>query len=130
MAQIRRFEDIEAWQHARELTRSVYRISGTGAFGQDYSLRNQIRRAAVSIMANIAEGYERDGNEEFVQFLYIAKASAGEVRSHLYVALDQEYLTREEFTQLAEQAKRISMMIHGLIKALSASEYRGVKYKP
>ena len=130
MATISRFEDIEAWQQARELTRTVYQVSGTGAFGQDYGLRNQIQRSSVSIMANIAEGYERDGNKEFVQFLYIAKASAGELRSHLYVALDQQYLTHEEFVQMAAQATRISKMIQGLIRYLTASEYTGVKYKP
>ena len=129
MATFQRFEDIQAWQAARELTRTIYGISNVGAFAKDYALRDQIRRAAVSIMANIAEGYERDGNKEFSQFLYIAKASAGEVRSHLYVALDQQYLTPDEFGKLAEQAKLIAAMLRSLIKVLSTSTYRGAKFQ-
>ena len=86
MSTFRRFEDIEAWQKARELTKVVYQLSGRGHFAKDFGLRDQIRRASVSIMANIAEGFERDGTGEFIQFLAIAKGSAAEVLSHAYVA--------------------------------------------
>ena len=92
MASFRTFEEIEAWKKSRELVRAIYQATSLGAFSTDYGLRDQIRRASVSIMSNIAEGFEREGTKEFVQFLSIAKASAGEVRSQLYVALDQGYI--------------------------------------
>ena len=83
---IKRFEQIEAWRKTRQLTASIYKVTSAGAFARDYGLRDQIRRAAVSSMSNIAEGFERDGNKEFIQFLSVAKGSTGEVRSQLYVA--------------------------------------------
>ncbi len=89
MSKIYRFEDLEAWKIARELTKEVYRTSKNDLFIRDYGLPDQICRASVSVMSNIAEGFERDGNKEFVNFLSIAKGSSGEVRSQLYVALDQ-----------------------------------------
>jgi len=92
MASFRTFEEIEAWKKSRELVRAIYQATSLGAFSTDYGLRDQIRRASVSIMSNIAEGFEREGTREFVQFLSMAKASAGEVRSQLYVALDQGYI--------------------------------------
>ena len=91
MATFKTFEEISAWQKARELTKEVYKVTTHGAFGRDYGLRDQIRRASVSIMSNVAEGFERSGTGEFGHFLSTAKGSAGEVRSQLYVALDQEY---------------------------------------
>ena len=95
MATFKSFEDIEAWQKARELTVEIYSISKKGPFGKDYALKNQIQRASIAVMSNIAEGFERGGNREFSQFLSIAKGSVGEVRSQLYIALDQEYLHGE-----------------------------------
>ena len=92
MASFKTFEEIDACQKSRELTKQVYRITAEGSFARDYGLKDQIRRAAVSIMSNIAEGFERSGTGEFTQFLATAKGSAGEVRSQLYVALDQGYL--------------------------------------
>jgi four helix bundle protein len=97
MPSFKTFEDIEAWQKARRLTRDIYAISKDGAFSKDFGLRDQIRRTSVSIMANIAEGHERSGTGEFVQFLSMAKGSAGEVESHLYVALDLGYLDKSTF---------------------------------
>ena len=88
MASFKTFEEIDAWQKSRELTKQIYTLTSSGAFGRDYGLKDQIRRSAVSIMSNIAEGFERSGTGEFTQFLAIAKGSAGEVRSQLYVALD------------------------------------------
>ena len=88
MGKIERFEDIDAWKKARELTKIIYEVTAQGKLATDFSLRDQLRRAAVSIMANIAEGFEREGNKEFRQFLATAKGSAGEVKALLYVALD------------------------------------------
>lgn len=129
MGRIQRFEDIEAWQKARELVKAVYQATATGAFARDFGLRDQIRRAAVSILSNIAEGFERDGDKEFQQFLSMAKGSCGEVRAQIYVALDQRYLTREKFDLISGQAIQVSRMISGLRKYLWQSEMRGKKFK-
>jgi four helix bundle protein len=91
---IQNFEDLEIWKEARCLTREIYKLSKALNFSKDYSLRDQMRRAAVSMMSNIAEGFERGGNQEFVQFLYVAKASCGELRSQIYVAVDQDISIR------------------------------------
>ena len=128
MATIQKFEDIQAWQQARELTRRIYAGTRQGAFAKDYGLRDQVQRAAVSVMANIAEGFERDGRREFIQFLSQAKGSCGEVRSHLYVALDQQYLPSEEFQCLSEMALAISRMLSGLMTYLRQTEKRGRKF--
>jgi len=127
VAKIERFEDIGAWQKARELTRQIYDASNDGPFARDFGLRDQIRRASVSIMSNIAEGFERGSNKEFIQFLFIAKGSAGEVRSQLYVALDQGYIKQDAFASLSQQISEISRMISGLASYLSHSEMRGAK---
>ena len=129
MATFTTFEEIGAWQKARQLTKELYKITSSGAFGRDYDLRNQIRRAAVSIMSNIAEGFERSGTGEFNQFLSTAKGSAGEIRSQLYVALDQDYLPKASFDRLATQAAEISRMIGGLMTYLRKSGIRGTKFK-
>jgi four helix bundle protein len=127
MAKIEKFEDIEAWKKARELTKAINAVSNEGPFTRDFVLRDQIRRASVSIMSNIAEGFERGSNKEFIQFLYIAKGSAGEVRSQLYVALDQGYIKQEIFASLSKEASEISRMISGFVSYLSSSEMRGAK---
>ena len=103
MARLERFEDVDAWKVARELTKSVYQVTAAGEFARDFGLRDQIRRAAVSIPSNIAEGFERGGNKEFLQFLSQAKGSCGEIRAQLYVALDQLYLNDVQFQGLIEQ---------------------------
>jgi len=128
MARLERFEDIEAWKKARELIRSVYQITATGEFRRDFGLRDQIRRAAVSVLSNIAEGFERDGNKEFLQFLSLAKGSCGEVRAQLYVAIDQAYIKDSQFQELFDQTMQVSRLIAGLIKYLQQSEMRGHKY--
>ena len=92
---IKNFEDIESWRKARKLTNDIYQTTATGKFMRDFGLKDQIRRASVSILSNIAEGFERGGDKEFSQFLGIAKGSCGEVRAQLYVALDQDYLSQE-----------------------------------
>ena len=116
---IQRFEDIQAWQEARALTGRIYAATREGEFARDFGLRDQIRRATVSIMANIAEGFDRRSNKEFRQFLGIAFASASEVKSHLYVALDQGYIRPEEFDAAYEQCAKTARLIYGFINYLS-----------
>lgn len=128
MASLTRFEDIAAWQKARMLTRRIYQVTGQGAFARDYELRNQIRRAAISSMSNIAEGFERDGNNEFRQFLAIAKGSAGEVKSQLYIALDAGYLSQDEFAELYRLASETGQLIGGFARYLGGTDLRGAKY--
>lgn len=122
------FEEIEAWQKARDLTREIYRISNEAPFSRDFGLCNQIRRACVSVMSNITEGFERSGTKEFVQFLSISKGSIGEVRSHLYIAFDQSYIDNDTFIDLVALATEISRMISGLMNYLRKSHVRGSKY--
>ena len=129
MATFLSFVDIDAWQKARELTGLVYAATRANAFSKDFGLRDQARRAAVSIMANIAEGYGRSGSGEFLQFLAVAKGSACEVISHVYVALDQGYINRQEFERLNELAERTLYLVGGLMKYLQQSNIKGAKYK-
>ena len=114
MAKIERFEDIQAWQKARNLVKEIYSVSNSGIFAKDFGLKDQIRRAAVSIMLNIAEGFARKTNRKSCQFLVIAHGSAAEVQAALYVALDQSYLTSEQFQSLYKAAEETSKMIMGL----------------
>lgn len=130
MARIERFEDIGAWQKARELTREIYFLTREGSACRDFPYIDQIRSASHSIMSNIAEGFERDGNAEFKQFLHVAKASAGEVRSQLYVALDVGYLNEADFRRLMALAFEVIRMIAGFIRYLEQSKLKGKKYSP
>jgi four helix bundle protein len=118
MTSFKTFEEIIAWQKARILTKEIYLISCKGKFDKDFSLKDQIRRSAVSVMANIAEGYDRRGDKEFVRFLNISKASLAEVKSHLYVAFDVGYLDEEALSALIVSADEIGRLISGLIKYL------------
>jgi four helix bundle protein len=111
---IERFEDFVAWQRARELTQAVYMTTGNGEFAKDFDLVRQIRRAAVSVMSNIAEGFERHGPKEFHQFLSIAKGSCAEVRSLCYVALDVGYIEENVFHTLMSQARDVARLVGGL----------------
>ena len=115
---IRKFEDLIAWQHARKLSSLIYRITSQGNFSKDFGLKDQIRRAAVSIMSNIAEGYEREGPNEFHRFLTIAKASCAEVRSQLYVAFDVGYLEKQMFDDLMQKADEVARILGGLRKSV------------
>ena len=115
---IERFEDIQSWQEARVLTKRVYGITKELPFRRDQALCGQIQRASVSIMANIAEGFDRQSRREFVQFLYYASASGSEVQSHLYVALDQRYISEQDFGIMYEQAKKTKSLINGFIAYL------------
>ncbi len=118
---IKRFEDLEVWQLARLLVKDVYKVTQRNEFKQDLSLKDQIRRCAVSIMANISEGYERKTQKEFINFLFIAKGSCGELRSHFYVASDMNYIDNATCDSLQNQAIKISKSLSGFIKYLSSS---------
>ena len=120
MPTIRRFEEIEAWQTARELTRLVYSITEEGKFAKDFGLKDQIRRACVSIMSNIAEGFESKTQPAFIRYLGVAKASAGEVRAQSYVANDVKYLSDEQFAQLFDIAEKSSRQLSRFISYLEA----------
>ncbi len=114
MSSVERFEDLIAWQKARVLTKNVYDVTREQAFARDFGLCSQIQRAAVSVMSNIAEGFERRGLGEFSQFLIIAKASCAELRSQLYVALDVGYLQQPRFDALMSQAEEVARVLSGL----------------
>jgi four helix bundle protein len=114
MAKVEKFEDLIAWQKARGLTRAIYEVTRNGEFAKDYGLSSQIQRAAVSVMSNIAEGFERGGRGEFHQFLSTAKASCAEARSQLYVALDVGYLDEASFDVLIQKAEEVARIVGGL----------------
>ena len=127
-APVERFEDLKVWKAARLLVSQIYRVTSRGQYERDFALRNQTRRAAVSVMSNIAEGFERDGNRELIQFLALAKGSSGETRSHLCVAADQGYISSEEFHSLSVASVRLSKMIATFMMYLRGSEVRGRKF--
>ena len=118
MAKVEKFEDLIAWQKARELTDLIYQISRVGDFAKDWGLRDQIRRASVSVMSNLAEGFERAGRAEFRQFLVIAKGSCAEVKAQLYVALDAGYLNKEQFETIYAVAEETGRILNGLRAAV------------
>lgn len=118
MATFNRFEDIQAWQKAREITKEIYQITAYTSFSRDFGLRDQIRRASVSIMANIAEGFGRKTNKDFTHFLVQSHGSAAEVQSHLYVALDLGYIHEKHFGDLYEKLDHTSRMLMSLCQVL------------
>lgn len=126
---IERFEDLNVWKRARELVNLIYRITKNKKFSEDRGLVDQIRRAAVSILSNISEGFERGSNTEFIQFLYIAKASCGEVRCQIIIGFDQGYVDEKELTEIKEMAMKVSGMIGNLISYLRKSKLKGAKFK-
>ena len=129
MAKIERFEEIISWQEVRKLNKILGDLIDGGRFKQNYRSINQIEGSAGSAMDNIAEGFERGGNKEFVQFLYIAKGSCGELRSQLYRALDRNYINQKEYDSFSVHAMKISSLIQKLITYLENSETKGIKYK-
>jgi four helix bundle protein len=129
MNKIERFEDIIAWQKARVLTKEIYASTRIGQFAKDYGLKDQIQRASVSTMSNIAEGFERGGDREFVQFLSNSKGSCGEVKSQLYVALDQSYISIAGFGELYAKADEVSRLVGGFMAYLQHSQVGGHKFK-
>jgi four helix bundle protein len=128
MATIKRFEDIEGWRKARELNQEILALTASGPLAKDYGFRDQIRRAGVSIMANIAEGFGRGGNKESIQFLGHARGSCAEVKSHLYVALDAGAVGAPEFERLYRLASEAEGLISGLMRYLQSSDTRGRKF--
>ena len=123
------FEETKIWQESRKLVNSIYlAIQNSTAFSQDYALGNQIKRAAISIPSNIAEGFERSTNKELIHFLFIAKGSAGEDRTQLWLASDLNFLNKKELDALIDKVKTISKMIQGMINYLQKSEMKGTKY--
>lgn len=122
---VEKFEDLFVWQKARSLVRSVYRASEVW---KDYGLKDQIRRASVSVMSNIAEGFERGTKDEFLYFLYVARGSCGEVRAQLYVASDQNFISKVDFERLSDEADHASRLLFNLITAYKKKSYGGQRY--
>ncbi len=129
MATIKHFEDLEIWKLARTLCDDIYQLAIKTDLRRDYKLYSQIDGSSASVMDNIAEGFERNGNREFIQFLSISKASCGETRSQLYRVFDRNYATKNEFEKLKEQTLTLSKMIGAFINYLKKSDYKGSKYK-
>lgn len=122
MGKIERFEDIQAWQKARKLNQGIYGVTNSGSFRHDFALKDQMRRAGISIMLNIAEGFARRTHQEFARFLFIAHGSVAEVQSALYIAKDQGYLSEQDFDTLYRDADEVSRLISGFIKYLRGTE--------
>ena len=129
MARINAFEDIKVWQDARKVVSEIYRLTEVPPLSRDYGFKDQLRRSSISVMANIAEGFERNGNREFVQFLSLAKGSVGELRSHLYVASDLGTISEPEQAHLKKEVISISRQLSGLIKYVQSSPSKGSKYQ-
>ena len=129
MSKIEKFEDIIAWQKARELTRFIYKFTNEPNFAKDFGLKDQIRRSAVSVASNIAEGYGRGGTKEFYQFLAIAKGSLFELKTQLYIALDLNYIFEEEFKNTTALIDDVGKLISGLMNYIQKSDLKGGKYK-
>jgi len=125
---VTKFEDLEVWQLARELYKLVCKLTSTEPFARDFKLRDQIRDSAGSVSDNIAEGFERGGNKEFIQFLSIARGSTGETRNQAYRAFDNDYITKEDLNELLALTDKISRKTSNLIKSLKTSDFKGVKY--
>ena len=128
MSTIKRFEDIHAWQEGRKLAAMIYNATKGGGLAKDFGLKDQLQRAAVSVSSNIAEGFARSGNKEFLNFLWIARGSATEVQSQLYTAKDIGYINEQQFDLIYDQAASASMLIYKLIQSIKSSNYKGARY--
>lgn len=125
---VTRFEDLEIWREARELCKVVYELTSSGPFYHDFKFRDQIRASSGSIMDNIAEGFDRGGNKEFIQFLSVSRGSSAEVRSQSYRAFDVKYITEEKLEELLKRTDNLSRKIHNLMQHLKNSDIKGPKY--
>jgi len=128
MATIKRFEDLEIWKEARRLSKEIILISKSTDLNKDFKLRDQIKGASGSVMDNIAEGFERNGNGEFRQFLSIAKGSAGETRSQLYRVFDNGYIDEQKLNNLISEYEKLSVKIHNFITYLNKNDFKGTKF--
>lgn len=128
MAKIEKFEDLQVWQLGREICLDVWHLFETTSLSKDFELKNQMNRSSGSIMDNIAEGFERNGNREFIQYLSISKASCGELRSQLYRALDRKHITQSQFDDIAEKTNLQNKKLGSFISYLNSSEYKGTKF--
>lgn len=128
MATIKRFEDLDIWIQARKLSKEIITISKNTELKNDFRLRDQIKSSAGSVMDNIAEGFERNGNREFIQFLSIAKASAGETRSQIYRVYDNNYIENDKMEELVIEYEKLSIKIHNFISYLNKNEFKGTKF--
>jgi four helix bundle protein len=129
MGKFQRFTELEVWEYSKTLASDIYRKTSEGPFNRDWSLRDQMRKAAVSIPSNIAEGFERGGTGEFINFLSIAKGSNGELITQLYIAYDIGYLSKEDYENLVQRAQKIGKMLGGFMKYLKKSGIKGTKYR-
>lgn len=129
MSSVKAFEDLIVWQESRKLVKLIYFLTNKPIFNRDDGLKNQIRRAAVSVSSNIAEGFERGGKEELIYFLYIAKGSCGEVRTQLYLCYDLNYISEGEFKNAKEKCQYVSSLIFRFIESIKVSKYKGLKFK-
>ncbi|MGB5941641.1 MAG: four helix bundle protein [Leeuwenhoekiella sp.] len=129
MGKVERFEDLEIWSEARRLSKEMITLSKSTPLGQNFRLRDQVLASSGSVMDNIAEGFERNGNKEFRQFLSIAKASAGESRSQLYRVFDYGYISDEELKTLVNEAENLSKQISNFIKYLNKTSFKGSKFQ-
>jgi len=129
MATVKRFEELEIWKLSRKICDEIYQVSISTPLHKDYKLNNQIKSSSGSIMDNIAEGFERDGNREFNQYLSISKGSCGETRSQLYRVLDREYIEHEKFDDLLDQTLTLSKKISAFMSYLNNNDFKGRKYK-
>lgn len=128
MATAKKFEELEVWIKAKDVSVTIYKITNDGEFKKDFGLRDQIRRASVSVVSNIAEGFERNGTKEFAQFLSLAKGSAGEIRAQLYIAKELNYINEVDFNLLIGKVTEVSKMLSGLMGYLKQTELKGTKY--
>ena len=128
MATIKKFEDLEIWIEARRLSKEIILISKTTELNKDFRLRDQIKDSSGSVMDNIAEGFERNGNGEFRQFLSIAKGSAGETRSQLYRVFDNDYIDQQKLYNLVSEYEKLSIKIHNFITYLNKNDFKGTKF--
>jgi len=130
MSTIKKFEDLEVWRQSRELCNEIYQLTLQEMFSKDFCLKDQIRGSSGSVMDNIAEGFERDGTREFMQFLSVSKGSCGESRSQLYRALDRKYIITEQFELLSQKTIELGRKISNLMIYLRNSDLKGNKFKP